>query len=226
MTVLAVIQARMGSRRLPGKVMAELCGRPLIARLVERIRQAANVDHLVLATTTAADDDVLAAWAAETELRVVRGPESDVLARFIAVLDACPAEIVVRVTADNPFTDAEQLDAVVARLRDGTFDYVHAPGLPDGAGVDAFTAMALRRCHAGARTPYQREHINAFVLDNPRDFRIGVHAPSPPLRRPEIRLSVDTAEDLARTRAILAGMAESRPTLAQIVAFVDRTAGA
>ncbi len=226
MTVLAVIQARMGSRRLPGKAMAELCGRPLIARLVERIRQAANVDHLVLATTTAPDDNVLAAWAAEAGLRFIRGPETDVLARYIAVLDAIPADIVVRVTADNPFTDAEQLDAIVARLRDANLDYVHAPGLPDGAGVDAFTAAALRRCHARARTPYQREHINAFVLENPQAFRIGVHAPAPSLRRPEIRLTVDTAEDLARTRAILAGFADSWPTLAEIVAFVDRTAGA
>ncbi len=226
MTVLAVIQARMGSRRLPGKVMADLCGRPLIARLVERIRQAANVDHLVLATTTAADDDDVAAWAAETGLGVVRGPESDVLARYIAVLDAYPAEFVVRVTGDNPFTDAEQLDAIVARLRDAKLDYVHAPGLPDGAGVDAFSAAALRRCHARARTPRHREHINAFVLENPRAFRIGVHAPAPSLRRPEIRLTVDTAADLARTRSILAGFADARPTLTEIVAFVDRTAGA
>lgn len=225
MTVLAVVQARMGSRRLPGKAMAELRGRPLIARLVERLRRAASVDHVVLATTTAAGDDVLASWAAAAGLRVVRGPETDVLARYVAALEACPAEIVVRVTADNPFTDAEQLDAVVALLRDRGFDYVHAPGLPTGAGVDAFTATALRRCHAGARTPYQREHINAYVLDNPRQFRIGVHEPAPPLRRPEIRLTVDTAADLARIRAILAGMAEP-PTLAEIVAYVDRTAGA
>ena len=200
MTVLAVIQARMSSRRCPGKVLAEIGGRPLLALLVARLRRARRLDRLVVATTTGPADDPVAAWAEGNGVNLVRGPEDDVLTRYVQVVALFPARVVVRVTADNPFTDPLLFDTTVEVMESGGFDYVHMPEAPLGSAVDAFSHTALWRCHREGWTAYQREHINAYVLDHAPLFRIGRAAP--PLVRPDLRLTVDTPDDLAAARRL------------------------
>ncbi len=222
MSTLTVIQARAGSTRLPGKVLAPIGGRPMLGMLIERLTRADETGRVVVAVPIGDANDAVADCARDYGVAVIRGPEDDLLERFRIALGTHPAERLVRVTADNPFTDPVLFDAIVRFHADGGFDYAHAPDAPYGAAVDVFTAAAFRRCVAEGHTDYQREHINAYVLDNPDTFKTGIHAPPPELARPELRLTVDSAEDLARARAIVARLDNPvTATLAEIVAVAE-----
>lgn len=207
MSITCVVQARMGSTRLPGKVLTEVAGQPMLSFLLERLRPL-EVEQLVVATTRRNEDDAVAEVAARAGAAVVRGAEVDVLSRFMAVLDVAPAEVVVRLTADCPLVDP----AVVAEaidLREGTgADYASntlVRTFPDGLDVEVLTADSLREAAAEASDPVEREHVTPFVYRRPGRYRLVA------LRVPELvgdeRWTVDTAGDLERIRRIVSGLA-------------------
>lgn len=207
MRALVVVQARAASTRLPGKALKPLAGVPMLSYLLRRLQAGALDATLCLATTTRSDDDALAALASGLGASVVRGEEEDVLARYLLCLDRFPAAGAVRVTADNPFTSLEILRLALEGLTLGA-DYVGLPeGCPYGVGVDAFRADTLRGVAATASDPAEREHINLHIVRHPE--RYGIHIPTIPQtwRRPDIRLTVDTAEDYAAALQIAGGYA-------------------
>lgn len=214
---LAVIQARMSSQRCPGKVMADIDGQPLIAHLVNRLVLAQQMDKCIIATTLRSDDDIICQWAQKHQIDVVRGDEYNLLARFIQAVDQYPAKIIVRITADNPYTAPALFDQTIIALKQQHYDYVHMPDAPYGSAVDAFTHEALKRCATEASTDYQKEHINAYVLDHPELFKIGTLAPI--IARSDIRLTVDTHEDLSFARTLAQRLKSTQDaSLAEIVA--------
>jgi spore coat polysaccharide biosynthesis protein SpsF len=146
--ILGVLQARMSSTRLPGKVMADVAGAPMLGRQVERLRRSQRMDRLVLATSEDPSDDALAAYGERLGLDVVRGPLADVLARFVMALDRNPAsEVLVRLTGDCPLTDWRVLDATVDRHLEIGADYtcnVSPRTFPHGLDVEVVRAQALR----------------------------------------------------------------------------------
>ena len=149
---VAIIQARMGSTRLPGKVLLDIAGRPLLAYLVERISRARTLDEIVVATTTSENDNGV---IEECELRGIpnfRGSETDVLGRYVSAARASRADIVVRVTADNPFTDPDSIDRVVDALAGQGAGYAIEMDLPAGVTGEALTWNALARVDKVAHT--------------------------------------------------------------------------
>jgi spore coat polysaccharide biosynthesis protein SpsF len=217
---LVVIQARTGSERLPGKVLADLCGRPLLDRLVERLSMSKTTVGIVVATTTEAADDPVQALAEARGAQVVRGHPTDVLARFVSVLDTTRAASIVRISADSPFIDAATVDAVVSDFDRGGADLVQnhrAPGWPIGTAVEVFGAECLRRIDAEADDPGIREHVTLHAYDHPERFATR-YVPAPPeLAAPDLRLCVDTAEDLERARRIYAAFGGQDVALAEVV---------
>lgn len=222
-TVIVVLQARTASRRLPGKALQIVSGRPLIAHCVERLR-AASVGRVVLATTSARSDDVLAGLAADMGVDVVRGSESDVLARFVEVLRQFPAEIVLRATGDNPAVDVDSPKRVVRALETASADYVVESDLPYGAAVEAVRRDALLQAHAVVHDDDDREHVTTWIKRHPEQFRVRWVPAPPPVRRPDLRLTVDTAVDLAYLRRVLdaAGGADGIVPLHEIIHAADR----
>lgn len=205
--ILGVIQARMSSSRLPGKVLADLVGAPMLGRQVERLRRSRRLDALVLATSVDASDDPLAAYAGEIGLPVVRGPLDDVLARFAAVLAAWPqATTLVRLTADCPLTDWRVLDAVIDRLADTGADYANnttaapAKTFPHGLDVEAMRAEVLGQAAAEAADPFEREHVTPFIYRRPERFRIEGLMRAPSLAH--LRWTVDYPQDLDFVRHV------------------------
>ncbi len=202
---LVVIQCRLGSRRLPGKALYPLAGRPMLSFLLRRLKSGLpQKDYaLVLATTRKREDDVIAQWGREEGVNVVRGEGEDVLARYLRCLERFPAATVVRVTADNPLTCPKMLIQAADLLIERSADYVWPQNLPCGAAVDVFAAGVIRRLSREAVEAEEREHINAFILKNPDQFLILKPKVNGGLARPELRVSVDTLADWRRIEAIL-----------------------
>ena len=201
---LVVIQCRYNSTRLPGKAMMLLGGIPMLSFLLKRLKAGLPEERfkIILATTKDAADDIIANLGEEEEVEVLRGDENDVLKRYLKCLEAFPANIVVRVTADNPFTCPEVIEYAVNEMIKRKVDYLKCENLPEGSGVDVFSANLLKQLGVKAKDPQEREHINMYVLNNKEKYAtyflpfVGKDA------QPSIRITVDTIEDLENVRSI------------------------
>jgi spore coat polysaccharide biosynthesis protein SpsF len=203
-TVLAVVQARMGSSRLPGKVTRDLAGRPMLGLLLERVGRCRTIDHLMVATSTGAIDDPVVRLAEAAGVQVVRGSEVDVLARFESALKAWPADHVVRLTGDCPLLDPTIVDAVVAEHCSSGTAYTSntlVRTYPDGLDVEVLRADALFEAAALSTDRTEREHVTSFVYRRPERYALRFHR-GPRLLGDE-RWTVDTAADLDTLRGII-----------------------
>lgn len=203
--ILALLQARMSSSRLPGKVLKPLCGRPMVLRQIERLARARRIDRLVVATSIEPSDDVLAETLAAEGVAVHRGPLDNVLARFVGALDAYPADHVVRLTADCPLADPEGVDAAIALHLESGADYTSntpdAFSAPKGLDVEVMTAAALRRAAAEASTQEEREHVTWGLYHGDHGYRTA-WLKSANADDGDIRWTVDTPDDYAFASAV------------------------
>ena len=199
----------MGSSRLPGKVLADLGGRPVLAHVLQRASQIRDIDQTVLAIPTGPEDDVLEEVGRRAGVTTVRGDAADVLNRYHAAAQATAADAVVRVTADCPLLDPRVSSMVVDRFRSGGVDYVsniHPPTYPDGYDTEIVSAAALDAAWREARDPYEREHVTPFIWQRPDRFRIANVAAAE--NRSSWRLTLDTDSDLAALRRLWARLAD------------------
>jgi spore coat polysaccharide biosynthesis protein SpsF (cytidylyltransferase family) len=205
--IVALLQARMGSTRLPGKVLMPLEGRPMLEQLVRRLRPSRRLDALVVATTTEAADDALAAAAGRLDVGLFRGSETDVLGRFAGAAQAFGAATIVRLTADNPLVDGAFVDFVLERYADAGVAYAETTTTrtyPYGLSVEVFARAALDAAAAEATSPSDREHVTPFIRQDPVRFPgLALVAPEP---HGDLRWTVDTAADLAHVRALFAAL--------------------
>ena len=198
--IVAVIQARMGSTRLPGKVLKPIAGQPLLWHIVHRLKACRLLEEIAVATTGNPADDAIVDWCDRNGVTVVRGPEDDVLARYARAAEKLDADIIVRVSSDAPFIDAGFVDHLVATLIEQDGDYVL---LEEGAecaheGVDPFSRRALDRLMMdAAHDPAAREHVTGYFKLHPDFVKIVRAAPYPPLAKKGGRLTIDTPDDLA-----------------------------
>jgi spore coat polysaccharide biosynthesis protein SpsF (cytidylyltransferase family) len=228
MSVVAVIQARVRSIRLPGKVLADVAGEPLLGRVVARVERMKLVDRIVVAIGRHPADDPIGKLCAAHGWTCFRGSEEDVLDRYHAAAAREGARQVVRVTADDPLLCPREGDRVVARHWETGSDYTHnlsvwGSGMPVGAGCEVFAFSALEESWRDGREPHHREHVDEYVYEHPERFRIErVDAP-PELRRPELRLTVDTPEDLEFVREVYRRLARpgARVELEEVLRLLD-----
>lgn len=170
MKTVAIVQARMSSSRLPGKVLRPLGGVPAIDRLLDRLTRATRVDEIIVATSDHASDEPLVQHLQLRGTRVIRGPLDDVLARYAKAAREARADTIIRITGDCPLNDPEILDAVVALYQEGAVDYasnVDPASFPDGMDVEVFSMSALDRADRQAKDPAQREHVTQFIRNDP-----------------------------------------------------------
>lgn len=176
MTTNAIIQARCGSTRFPNKVFADIDGKPLIWHVVNRLTYAKKIDKIIIATTVNSKDDVIEDWCRKNNVACYRGSENDVLNRYYSASVAFPSDIVVRITADDPFKEPEVIDAVVNKLINDGYDHVtnnFPPSFPEGLDCEAFRFSALKESEKNAHDPFEREHVTQFIYHNPDKFKIG-----------------------------------------------------
>lgn len=222
MNTVAIIQARTGSTRLPGKVLLPLLGEPVLTHVVRRVARATRVDDTVVATTVAERDDVIAALGAEQGWTVVRGSEEDLLDRYLQAARASEADQIVRVTSDCPLIDPEVIDDVIVALGPGD-DYasncLEPRTFPRGLDVEAMTREALERAGREEADPVSREHATPYIWRHPELFRL--QAVRQEVDRSEHRWTLDTPEDYELIRRIYEAAGDDRFSWLQALAIVQ-----
>ena len=205
MRIVAIIQARMGSTRLPGKVLLDLAGEPVLARVVNRTERATRLDEIVIATTTKSMDEAIVELCNSRGWAHFRGSEEDVLERYYQAARKYHADIVVRITSDCPLVEPEIIDLVVQEiLEDGLLDYVSNAlpprTFPRGLGVEAMTFKTLERAWQEDKNPAWREHVTPYIYRTPEKFRLKAVTNEKDLSY--MRWTIDTWEDLEFIRCI------------------------
>ena len=207
---VALIQARMGSSRFPGKVLEDLSGRPMLWHVVNRVRGARRLDRVVVATTDRAVDDPIARFCAQENISCFRGDEHDVLDRFYQAARADHADVVVRITADCPLIDPAVIDKVLERFQRGDCDYASNAiryTYPDGLDTEVFSFAALERAWREAGKPSEREHVTPYLRTG--KFRIASVESEIPVSPAQYRWTVDHPADLEFVRKVYAAFSRS-----------------
>ncbi|WP_027937184.1 cytidylyltransferase domain-containing protein [Anaeroarcus burkinensis] len=175
--IIAILQARMSSSRLPGKVLKEVCGKPMLVHQIERLKRARCLDHIVLATSDDASDDQVAATGLAAGVTVFRGNLEDVLDRFFQATKLFPeAKHIVRVTGDCPLLDPQVLEEIVEMHLAGSFSYTSntlEPTFPDGLDVEVMAKDVLQQAWENASSPTEREHVTYYIYSHPEQFKLG-----------------------------------------------------
>ena len=203
MKALGIIQARMGSTRLPGKVLATIVGKPMVWHVVQRTRRAKALDQVMVVTSEDSEDDALAEFCNESAIDCFRGRNEDVLDRYYQAARQFSDATIVRITADCPLVDSDLIDKVVRTFWDGSYDYVSnifPRTYPDGLDVEVFSLRALERAWLEAVMPYDREHVTPYVREHPKLFQIGNVQHRENLSN--MRWTVDHPEDIQFVRAV------------------------
>jgi spore coat polysaccharide biosynthesis protein SpsF len=216
----------MASSRYPGKALVPLAGRPLLAVLLERVASARGLDGVMLATSNNRENDVLARVAAEAGFGVFRGDEEDVLRRHVDCAHSVGAEHVVRVTADNPLTDIETLQHLVALHLGGGADYTYVPGdaLLMGILPEVVSAAALERSWHRGEARHRSELVTLYIKEHHHEFKIRTSELPQGLYRPQYRLTVDEAEDVALMQGLFERLAAPGKIVSvrEAIAVLDR----
>lgn len=208
MRTVAIVQARMGSTRLPGKMLENLGGLPVLGWVLRRVMRSRLVDEVILATSDSPKDDPIAEMVGKYGIRVFRGSESDVLERFIGASTLADAGLVVRVCADNPFIDPAEIDRLIAHYLSSGADYCcnHqdrlGSGYADGFGAEIISLVRLSAIAEKAKLPRHREHVTLYVWDHPEQYAISVVPAPVELAHPQLRFDVDQPEDLDYLRSL------------------------
>jgi spore coat polysaccharide biosynthesis protein SpsF len=202
--MLAIIQARLSSARLPGKMLMDLCGQPMLGRVYERVRSARLLQRVVVATSSDSSDDAIAGFCAQQGIPCHRGPLDDVAQRFRLVARAEKVDAVVRISGDSPLMDPAVIDLAIGYFRHAECDLatnVLVRTFPKGQSVEVVRAATLERIGEQIVAPDHKEHVTKVFYDNPRAFRIvGFTSGSD---AGAVNFSVDTREDFERARRLI-----------------------
>jgi len=174
MNIVAIIQARLGSTRLPKKVFADLAGKPLIWHVINRLKYSDRINNIVLATTNSCVDDELAYWATKEQVNLFRGSENNVLERFYLAAKHYSADIIVRITADDPFKDPAIIDKVIDKLLEENLDFAYnnnPPTFPEGLDTEVFTYNAIEKAYFHSNDDYEKEHVTQYFYRNSELFK-------------------------------------------------------
>jgi spore coat polysaccharide biosynthesis protein SpsF len=194
--IVAIIQARNGSTRMPGKIFKELSGKPLISHICDRLNSSRYINQVLIATTLHQRDDILESWALQNKISCFRGSEDNVLSRYYHAAMEADADIIVRITGDDPFKEVNIIDNVIELLYLKNLDFAcnnFPPTFPEGLDVEVFTFASLKHAFENVQDPFEMEHVTQFFYKNPHLFKIENYVS--PQNLSYLRLTVDTPND-------------------------------
>lgn len=219
-----IVQARMGSTRLPGKTLKEINGKPVLGYVLDRLGECETLDKVIVATTVSGKDDAILDFCERNGFECFRGSEENVLERFFECAKQEGFDVIVRVTADCPLIDPATVDLAVKSFMEKGVDYLgnaHLRTFPRGLDVEVFSFEALERAHRQAKAGAEREHVTLFFYSRPEIFRVGSMEAGPELRRPELRLCIDTEKDFELLRQVFAEFRNPLVGVARVIEWLD-----
>jgi len=227
MNTAAIIQSRMGSSRFPGKTLAPILGRALLARLIERLWQVAALDQIIVATTIEPEDDAIEALAREVGAGCYRGSVDDVLLRVLEAGQAHGVELMVEICGDCPLIDPGTVMAVIDLFHSGPFDYasnILCEGYPRGLDTQVYPTRVLEDVARRTNDRTDHEHVSLFIYEHPEIYSLARLETPAHIREKHLRLTVDTPDDLVMVEAIYAGLYPEDPAfdIEAIVRFLDQ----
>lgn len=212
--VVAIVEARMTSTRLPGKHLLEADGVPMLGHLIARLKSTGNIERVVVAMTNNKEDDILESSAKNLGAEVFRGSEYDVMKRVLDAAQSVGANIICEVTGDCPIVDVNLVDqAIETFLANESVEYLNNGrlGLPDGMGVQVFTTEILSKSEKMTRDPLDREHVTLHIRKNPQIFSAMYLAPPSNLKRPNISVTLDEKSDYHLLKKIVEYFGPTKP---------------
>lgn len=198
---VAIIQARLGSTRLPYKMMLSLHGKPIIEWVIRRVQKSKLLDEIIVAIPETEENDVLAKYINELSIKVFRGSESNVLDRFYKAVKNKNATNIIRICADNPLIDGKEIDNLIEFYNENSCDYAynHIPlnnKYPDGLGAEIISYKLLNNLHSVVESQHHKEHCLSYIHDNKNKYIIKTFDPlNEKLHKPNLRFDVDTVDD-------------------------------
>ena len=209
----AIIQARMGSSRLPGKVLKLIDDKPLLFHVINQLKNCKQLKNIIVATTNLPEDDIIEEYVKKLNISYFRGHPTDVLDRFFQCAKFYSIKIIIRITADNPLIDPNIVDDAIEKFNNGNFDYLstqRSKTFPNGTETEIFSFQSLEKAWLNAKKPSEREHVTSYFYNNPEIFYLGQLTNSENLSH--LRLTIDEENDLELVR-ILFSKIKKRPIL-------------
>jgi spore coat polysaccharide biosynthesis protein SpsF len=203
---VAIIQARLSSTRLPGKIFLEVCDKSLLEHMITRVKRSKKIDQLIVATSINKHDDVIEDWCTKHDVNCFRGPEQDVLKRFKLAKDSVDADTVIRLCSDSPLIDPKIIDDVIEIYESNNYDFVSnsfptvGRTFPDGMSVEIFSSKLLDESDKNAKKPSEREHVTFYLWTQPDRFKIYRH--DYPKDISKFRFNLDYIQDYCLIRSI------------------------
>ena len=227
MKIVATIEARMDSSRLPGKILKEAVGRPLLELMVERVRRSKLIHEVVVATTVEPNDAATEQACKKMGVSYFRGSNEDVLERVLKAAQTHQADLIVELTGDCPLIDPAMIDHVIRFYLDRSLDYVSnclERTFPRGTEVQVFSVKVLEDVARRTQDAADHEHVSLYIYEHPEIYKLGGVRAEPPYDRTDLRLTVDTPEDYELVRKIFEKLYSANPafTMADVIALVDR----
>ncbi|MFH1749969.1 MAG: glycosyltransferase family protein [bacterium] len=205
MKTVVIIQARMTSMRLSGKVLKNISGKPLLWHVIQRVKLSKHIDNVILAIPDTKENDILEKFSKDNNIKYFRGNEEDVLFRYYETAKKYGAELIVRITSDCPLIDPKIIDKVIQIHKQKKVDYTSIGikrTFPRGVDVEVFDFETLNKAHQKASKKEEREHVTLYIYTHPKIFKIQNIKAEKHLHHPELRICVDTKEDLELVQKI------------------------
>jgi spore coat polysaccharide biosynthesis protein SpsF len=223
--ILVILQARLSSKRLPGKVLKPVLGKPMLIRQIERIKKSTLIDKLVVATSNHNSDDAIAALCQENKIDCFRGDLDDVLGRFYECSQKYNPDHIIRLTGDCPLIDHKIIDETIKYHLDNNFDYtsnVLKPHFPDGFDVEIFKYECLETAFKNAQLPSHREHVTQYIISRTDIYKIGNYADGSDFS--DLRLTVDEQQDFDLIKIIYEKLYPHNPdfNLGDVIDLLDK----
>lgn len=224
--IIAIVQARMGSTRLSGKVLKDISSKPMLWHVVNRLRQSKLTEEVIVATSTLKEDEEIVKFCNQEKIEVFCGEQKDVLGRYYKAAKEVGADLIIRVTADCPMIDPEIVDLIIEKFEVGKFDYVSnviKRTFPRGLDTEVFSFDTLKKVWQEAEEEKYREHVTLFILDNPESFKIASFEGKVDLS--DLRWTVDKPRDLDFVRAVFEELGCTMFGTGDILELLDKKPG-
>lgn len=228
MNIVVIVQARYSSTRLPGKILKKINNKVVLDYVIERLKLCNRINEIILATTTDKKDDVLEEYAISRGLCYFRGSEEDVLSRYYLAAKKYQADIIIRITSDCPLIDPEIVDEIIKKHIENKADYTANTikrTYPRGLDTEVFNFNILEDAYKHADERYYREHVTIYIREHPEKFKLQNIEADGKVKRPDIRITVDTEEDFELIKRILLHFDDLSFKTVDVIDFLDDNPG-